>query len=112
METSQPCPNGLTYLVQMSKTNGNGGTQYCQGGSVTRLDLLDQSVVSLQVKPKTQIESVLFQASAGPLSKKLLNTNLLEKACSNIILAVCTCSYFIIQNNEVLIVQHNFISWN
>lgn len=75
METSQPCPNGFQYLVATSKTSDKGRTQYCRGGSVTRLDLPDQAVVSLQVKPKAQVESVLFQASAGPLSKKLLNTN-------------------------------------
>ncbi|XP_041811381.1 CUB domain-containing protein 1 [Chelmon rostratus] len=67
METSQPCPNGFQYLVATSKTSDKGRTQYCRGGSVTRLDLPDQAVVSLQVKPKAQVESVLFQASAGPL---------------------------------------------
>lgn len=72
METSQPCPNGLQYLVETSKTNGNGRTQYCQGGSVTHLDLLNQAVVSLQVKPKTKVESVLFQASAGPLKGRTM----------------------------------------
>lgn len=68
-EASQPCPNGLQYSVATSKTSSKGSTLYCQGGSVTRLDLLNQAVVSLQVKPKAQVKSVLFQASAGPLSK-------------------------------------------
>lgn len=83
METSQPCANGIQYSVAISKTNGKGRTQYCQGGSVTRLDLPDQAVVSLQVKPKVQVTSVLFQASAGPLSKKLLNKSSLKKVCSS-----------------------------
>lgn len=75
METSQACSNGLQYSVAISKTNGKGQTLYCEGGSVTHLDLLNQAVVSLQVKPKTQVKPVLFQASAGPLSKKLFNTS-------------------------------------
>lgn len=70
MATSQQCPNGFQYSVATSKTNSKGHTQYCQGGSVTRLDLPNEAVVSLQVSPKIQVQSVLFQASAGPLSKK------------------------------------------
>lgn len=66
METSQPCPDGLQYSVATSKTSSR--TQYCRGGSVTRLDLPNEAVVSLQVKPKALVESVLFQASA--FSKK------------------------------------------
>lgn len=81
IETSQPCANGIQYSVAISKTNSKGRTQYCQGGSVSRLDLPDQAVVSLQVKPKVQVTSVLFQA--GPLSKKLLNKSSLKKVCSS-----------------------------
>ena len=39
---------------------------------MTTLDLLDKAVVSLKAKPKAQVEDVLFQASAGPISKKIL----------------------------------------
>ncbi|XP_070702955.1 uncharacterized protein [Pempheris klunzingeri] len=67
METSQPCPNGFQYSVATSKSNTKGLIQYCRGGSVTRFDLPSEAVVSLQVKPKAQVESVVFQASAGPL---------------------------------------------
>lgn len=77
---SQPCPNGIQYLVATSKTNDKGRIQYCEGGSVTRFDLLNEAVVSLQVKPKAQVDSVLFQASAGPLSKKILIQTLFKKA--------------------------------
>ncbi|KAM3596949.1 uncharacterized protein V6R79_023287 [Siganus canaliculatus] len=70
METPKPCSNGFQYSVAMSKTNGKGQTQYCRGGSVTHLDLPNQTVVTLQVKPQIQVESVLFQASAGPLKGK------------------------------------------
>lgn len=70
IETSQPCTNGLQYLVVTTETIGEVRTQYCQdGGSVTVLDLLNQAAVSVQVKPKAQ-ETLLFQVSAGPLSKK------------------------------------------
>lgn len=76
IETSQPCPNGFQYSVATSKTNSGGQTLYCQGGSVTHLDLPNEAVVSLQVLPKVQVKPELFQASAGPLSKKqLLNTD-------------------------------------
>ena len=71
-ETSQPCPDGFEYLIK-SKT---GTVMYCRGGSVTRFDLLGEGYVSLQVKPKVQVPRVVFQASAGPLSKnQLLNAN-------------------------------------
>lgn len=70
LETSQPCTNGFQYSVAASKTNSKGGTRYCQGGSVTRLDLVNQAFVSLEVKPNAEVKSVLFQASAGPLSTK------------------------------------------
>ncbi|XP_039977595.1 CUB domain-containing protein 1 [Xiphias gladius] len=72
IETSQPCPNGLQYSVAKSKTNSKGRTQYCRGGSVTRLDLGNQAAVSLRVKPKAQVESVLFQASAEPLKGRTM----------------------------------------
>lgn len=68
LETTQPCSNGCQYSV----TNGKDQTRYCRGGSVTTLDLLDKAVVSLKAKPKAQVEDVLFQASAGPISKKIL----------------------------------------
>ncbi|KAM9340239.1 CUB domain-containing protein 1 [Symphorus nematophorus] len=72
LETSEPCTNGLQYSVATSKTEGQVQTQYCQAGSVTRFDLPNEAVVSLQVKPKTQVESVLFQASAGPLKGRTM----------------------------------------
>ncbi|KAM9838797.1 CUB domain-containing protein 1 isoform 2-T2 [Aulostomus maculatus] len=68
METSQPCQNGYQYSI----TNSQVQTQYCQGGSVTHLDLLNEAVVSLQVKPNTQVGSALFQASAGPLKGRTM----------------------------------------
>nr|XP_019958062.1 PREDICTED: CUB domain-containing protein 1-like isoform X1 [Paralichthys olivaceus] len=72
METSQPCTDGFEYAVNTSKTDGKGRTRYCRGGSVTRLDLASEAVVSLTVKPKAQVESVLFQASAGPLKGRTM----------------------------------------
>lgn len=66
-ETSQPCPDGFQYSVTTPKTNPKGLTQYCRGGSATRLDEPNGAVVSLQVKPRALVESVLFYASAGPL---------------------------------------------
>ncbi|XP_069548820.1 CUB domain-containing protein 1 [Brachyistius frenatus] len=66
METSEPCTNGFQFSVAASKTNSEGPTQYCQGGSVTRLDLPNPAAVSLVVKPKAKVESLRFQASAGP----------------------------------------------
>lgn len=68
-KSSQPCPGERQYSVAHSKADsGGGGTRYCKGGSVTRLDLADQAVVTLQVQPEAPV-SVLFQTSAGPLSK-------------------------------------------
>ncbi|XP_028255224.1 CUB domain-containing protein 1 [Parambassis ranga] len=72
-ETSQSCPNGLQYSVATSKTSSGGRTQYCRGGSVTRFELFNQAVVSLLVQPKTRVESVLFQASAGPLKGRTMD---------------------------------------
>lgn len=69
METSQPCPNGLQYSVTTPKSNSKAQIQYCQGGSETRFDLLNQAVMSLKVEPNAPVAPVLFQASAGPLSK-------------------------------------------
>lgn len=68
-ETSQPCPNGLQYSVATSKSTSKAQTQYCQGGSLTRFDLLEEAVISLKVKANVAVTSMLFQASAGPLSK-------------------------------------------
>lgn len=69
IETSQPCPNGLQYSVALTKTNTEDKTQYCRGGSVTLLKLVNEAVVSLEVKPEKQVDSVVFQATAGPFSK-------------------------------------------
>lgn len=77
VETSQPCPNGFQYSVAISKTKSNGRAKFCRGGSVTHLDLVNEAVVSLQVKPKALVDPVLFKATAGPLSKKKKNL------CSN-----------------------------
>ncbi|KAG7240166.1 hypothetical protein INR49_027304 [Caranx melampygus] len=74
METSQPCTNGLQYLVVTTETSGEVRTQYCQdGGSVTLLDLPNQAAVSVQVKPKSKMEALLFQVSAGPLKGRKLD---------------------------------------
>ncbi|XP_067468699.1 CUB domain-containing protein 1 [Thunnus thynnus] len=72
IETTQPCPDGLQYSVATSKTNSKSQTQYCRGGSVTHLDLPNKAEVSLRVKPNTQVKSVLFQASAGPLKGRTM----------------------------------------
>nr|XP_020453389.1 CUB domain-containing protein 1-like isoform X2 [Monopterus albus] len=72
METSQPCTNGFQFSVATSKANSKDQTRYCRGGSVTRLDLLNEAVMSLQVNPKAQVESVLFQVSAGPLKGRTM----------------------------------------
>ncbi|XP_029134369.1 CUB domain-containing protein 1 [Labrus bergylta] len=72
MEASQLCPDGFQYSVTTSQTNGRSQTEYCRGGSVTRLDLPSEAVVSLRVKPKAEVESVLFQASAGPLKGRTM----------------------------------------
>lgn len=69
IETSQPCPNGLQYSVTASKSKSKREIQYCEGGSETRFDLLNQAVMSLKIKPNAPITPVLFQASAGPLRK-------------------------------------------
>nr|XP_057902681.1 CUB domain-containing protein 1 [Doryrhamphus excisus]XP_057902682.1 CUB domain-containing protein 1 [Doryrhamphus excisus] len=88
-ETSKPCNNGYLYSVGTSGTDGKAvQTQYCKGGSLTHLDLLSDAVVSLRVQPKTQVESVVFQASAGPLKGRTMevtidsSTNLLMRKFS------------------------------
>ncbi|XP_061598151.1 CUB domain-containing protein 1 [Cololabis saira] len=72
MESSQPCPDGLQYSVTTAESKGP--TLYCEGGSVTELELLHQAVVSLQVKPNVQLQDNLFHATAGPLKRKLAVT--------------------------------------
>lgn len=82
LETSQPCPNGLQYSVATSKSSSKGLIQYCEGGSLTRFDLLNQAVISLNVKANALVTPGLFQFSAGPLSKTFffffLNKNWVE----------------------------------
>ncbi|XP_068432185.1 CUB domain-containing protein 1 [Clinocottus analis] len=70
--TFQPCADDFQYSVTTSKTNADGRIQYCRGGSETRLEALNGAVVSLQVKPKAVVDSVLFQASAGPLKGRTM----------------------------------------
>ncbi|XP_072226330.1 CUB domain-containing protein 1 [Leuresthes tenuis] len=75
-EMSQSCPDGLQYSVATSKTSSKGLTQYCHGGSVTQLDLANEAVVSLQVKPNTQEVPVSFQFSAGPLKGRTVDISI------------------------------------
>lgn len=63
VEKPQPCSDGIQYSVAASQTN----SQYCRGGSVTRLDLLTPAAVTLRAGPEAAVDGVLFQASAGPL---------------------------------------------
>ncbi|KAK5854957.1 hypothetical protein PBY51_005105 [Eleginops maclovinus] len=72
IEAAHPCSNGIQYSVTTSKTNIKGRTEYCRGGSVTHFDLLNAALVSLQVEPKAQVDSVVFQASAGPLKGRTM----------------------------------------
>ncbi|XP_030004103.1 CUB domain-containing protein 1 [Sphaeramia orbicularis] len=59
METTQPCTDGL----QFSASNADSDeTQYCRGGSVTHLDLLNGASIVVRVNPDVQVESV-FQAA-------------------------------------------------
>ncbi|KAM3858171.1 CUB domain-containing protein 1 [Diretmus argenteus] len=69
-ETSEPssCPDGFHYSVAVAKSNGKVQTRaYCPDGSVTHLDLPNQSAVSLRVKPEADVVPVVFQVSAKPL---------------------------------------------
>ncbi|XP_034561437.1 CUB domain-containing protein 1-like isoform X2 [Notolabrus celidotus] len=66
-ETSEPCPNVFKYSVATS----NGQHHYCQDGSVTQnsintLELPNQAIVTMQVKPKAPVQPVLFQVTVGP----------------------------------------------
>uniref|UniRef100_A0A3P8SNR5 CUB domain containing protein 1a n=1 Tax=Amphiprion percula TaxID=161767 RepID=A0A3P8SNR5_AMPPE len=71
MESSQPCTDGIQYSVVTSKTDSKSQTQYCGGGSVTRLDLLNEAAVSLPVLSNVQV-TTLFQASAAPLKGRTM----------------------------------------
>ncbi|XP_022069363.2 CUB domain-containing protein 1 [Acanthochromis polyacanthus] len=72
MESSQPCADGIQYSVVTSKTDGKSPTQYCRGGSETRLDLSNEAAVSLQVWPNVKVETASFQASAAPLKGRTM----------------------------------------
>uniref|UniRef100_A0A3B3VEF5 CUB domain containing protein 1a n=1 Tax=Poecilia latipinna TaxID=48699 RepID=A0A3B3VEF5_9TELE len=78
-----PCSDGRQYSAVTSETSKEVLTRYCEGGSETQLDLSDQGVVTLEAKPNTQVESVLFQALAAPMSGRSMyvtsdpNTNLI-----------------------------------
>ncbi|XP_054879686.1 CUB domain-containing protein 1 isoform X2 [Poeciliopsis prolifica] len=72
--TPHPCNDGRQYSVLTSETSKEVPTQYCEGGSETQLDLSDQGVVSLEAKPNTQVESVLFQAFAAPMKRVMTVT--------------------------------------
>lgn len=76
LETSQPCLDGIQYSVNTSKSKDP--TLYCHGGPLNQLELLNEALVSVQVKANTQLDSVLFQTSAGPLSKY---KRFLEQSC-------------------------------
>lgn len=87
VETLQPgsCSDGIQYSVDATKSTGKVQTQaYCRGGSVTHLDLPNVATVFLKVQPKAQVVPVLFQASAGPLSKGILlnRDSLFCKVCT------------------------------
>lgn len=71
-DTSQPCSDGHQFSVSTSIASSKAETQYCRGGSVNSLYLINPAVVSLQVKPKAQVVSELFQTSVTQLSKNCL----------------------------------------
>ncbi|MEQ2166282.1 hypothetical protein GOODEAATRI_026298 [Goodea atripinnis] len=73
-KTSQPCSEGLQYSVVTSGTNKEDPTQYCRGGFETRLELSNQGVVSLEAKPNTKVDSLLFQASSEPIKERMTVT--------------------------------------
>ncbi|XP_029977107.1 CUB domain-containing protein 1 [Salarias fasciatus] len=69
VRASQPCSDGIQFALVDSQRGSQQPTQYCRGGSQTRLELTNQDVVVLQAAPKAQ-DTVVFQASAGPLKGK------------------------------------------
>ncbi|XP_014905498.1 CUB domain-containing protein 1 isoform X1 [Poecilia latipinna] len=69
-----PCSDGRQYSAVTSETSKEVLTRYCEGGSETQLDLSDQGVVTLEAKPNTQVESVLFQALAAPMKRVMTVT--------------------------------------
>ncbi|CAN9504087.1 unnamed protein product [Ophioblennius macclurei] len=64
--TSDACADGIQYSVVDPKTSISWDSWFCRGGSVTRLELLNQHEVILQAIPMAKVDSVIFQASAAP----------------------------------------------
>lgn len=74
-DTLQPCSDGYQFSVSTSIASSKAQTQYCRGGSVKSLYLINPAVVSLQVKPKAQVVSELFQTSVTQLKTEVISVD-------------------------------------
>ncbi|XP_005754468.1 CUB domain-containing protein 1 [Pundamilia nyererei] len=94
-DTSQPCSDGHQFSVSTSIASSKAETQYCRGGSVNSLYLINPAVVSLQVKPKAQVVSELFQTSVTQLKTEVISvdsstTMVLSRDPKESVCEVCT----------------------
>lgn len=94
-DTLQPCSDGYQFSVSTSIASSKAQTQYCRGGSVKSLYLINPAVVSLQVKPKAQVVSELFQISVTQLKTEVISvdsstTMVLSRDPKESVCEVCT----------------------
>lgn len=94
-DTLQPCSDGYQFSVSTSIASSKAQTQYCRGGSVKSLYLINPAVVSLQVKPKAQVVSELFQTSVTQLKTEVISvdsstTMVLSRDPKESVCEVCT----------------------
>lgn len=74
ISAGESCPDGCRYSVSTSKNDGSSKTSsYCRGGSVSHLDLLRATTVTVDAPKGGDVEKTVFSIRAAPRAGRMMS---------------------------------------
>lgn len=82
MSASENCQDGFQYSVSTTKSSGEvKTTSYCKGGTVSHLDLLGETTVTVDVPKEEELDQTVFNVKVAPRGERHVQHPTLT--CSN-----------------------------
>lgn len=76
------CQDGLQYSVSTTKSGGRiEANSYCKGGTVSHLDLLGATTVTMEVTKEEELDSTAFTVQAASRGKSLFTLETKTSSC-------------------------------